>query len=219
MKTFSILIVDDHPVVRRGLKQLVESEEDLQVCGEVGDAGAAHVALEELEPDLILLDLNLEGMGGIDLTKQVRSGHPDLPVLVVSMYEEALYAERALHAGARGYIMKRAPDDEIIQAVRHVLDGKIYVSEKVSSKLFPLEAGTATLEDASPVDRLSDRELEVFLMLGKGYAPRHIAEELCVSVKTVESHRRRIKEKLNVEDASELTRFAVQWNKERDTEV
>lgn len=209
-----ILIVDDHSVVRRGLRQLVNEESDLAAPWEAETAGEALHLVSQHAPDLVLVDVTLEGASGIELVKQLQAHHPELPVLVISMHDEKLYAERALAAGARGYVMKRTPDEEMLDAIRQVLSGRVHVSEEVRSRLFPLEAGFAPTEVSSPVERLSDRELEVFLLLGQGYAPRHIADELCVSVKTVESHRQHLKKKLNLESSAELTRYAIEWHKE-----
>lgn len=209
-----ILIVDDHAVVRRGLRQLLSEEPDLSAPWEASTAGEALHLVSQHAPDLVLVDVTLEGANGIELVKQLQAHHTDLPVLVISMHDEKLYAERALAAGARGYVMKRTPDEEMLEAIRHVLAGRIYVSEDVRARLFPLEAGYTPTDVSSPVERLSDRELEVFLLLGQGYAPRHIADELCVSVKTVESHRQHLKKKLNLESSAELTRYAIEWHKE-----
>jgi DNA-binding NarL/FixJ family response regulator len=215
-----LLIVDDHSVVRRGLQQLVEEQPDLAAVWTVATVSDALEVAGEQEPDLALIDVSLGNGSGIELAKQLHAYHPELPILMVSMHDETLYAERALAAGARGYIMKQAPDEEVLCAIRRVLDGRIYVSKTIRERLFPFGEGRSTSEgfssDAdSPVERLSDRELEVFLLLGRGFAPRHIAEELAVSVKTVESHRRHLKEKLNLEGSAELTRYAVEWARKR----
>lgn len=203
-----VLVVDDHPIVRRGLVQLVDQQSGLRVTGEAEGAGQAQALVEETNPNVVLLDLSLEGMSGLELLKQLRSFHPDLSVLVISMHDEKLYAERALEAGAKGYIMKRAPDDEVIRAVRSVAADETYISDELR-----LEWSRRS-QRAQLLDQLSDRELEIFFMLGQGFAPRHIAEELCISPKTVESHRQRMKDKLQLNDAVELTRFAVSWYKE-----
>lgn len=215
-----LLIVDDHSVVRRGLQQLIDEQSDLAASWTVATATDALELVSEHQPDLALIDVSLENGSGIELVKQLHAYHSELPVLMVSMHDETLYAERALAAGAQGYIMKEAPDKEMLQAVRRVLEGRIYVSEEVRKRLFPLGKGQSALEERSsgarsPVGRLSDRELEVFLLLGRGFAPRHIAEKLSVSVKTVESHRRHLKEKLNLEGSAELTRYAVEWSRKR----
>lgn len=217
-EVYDVIIVDDHPVVRRGFKQLLQGEPDLNVCGEAADATEAQAGIEELDPDLILLDLSMEGMGGIEFLKQLRSYDEQRAVLIVSMHDEALYAERALQAGAQGYVMKRAPDCVLLTAIRDVLAGHLYVSEELRSRLLPLEVEMVSEADTPPVGRLTDREFEVFTMLGRGYPPREIAAELCVSVKTVESHRQRLKEKLHLDTATQLTRYAVQWHKENGVE-
>lgn len=209
-----ILIVDDHPVVRRGFSQLMNSEPGLSAPWEASTSGEALNLVSRHDPDLALVDVALEGISGIELVKQLQTHYPDLPVLVVSVHDEKLYAERALAAGARGYVMKCIPNEEMLQAVQQVLSGQVYVSEEVQSRVFPVQLRYAPADVSSPVDRLSDRELEVFLLLGQGYAPRHIAEELCVSVKTVESHRQHLKDKLNLEKSTELTRYAIEWRKE-----
>jgi DNA-binding NarL/FixJ family response regulator len=213
----NVLIVDDHPVVRRGLRELLDGETGLQVVGEAAsEAEALEVAEQEPAPDLALVDVHLQDGSGIELVKQLRSQHEGLPVLVISMHDETLYAERALAAGAHGYIMKQAPEEEMLAAVRRILDGRFSISDEIRERLFPLEAGTLT--DASngdpPVGRLSDRELEVFLLISRGWAPRHIAEKLHLSVKTVETHRRHIRRKLGLENAAELRRYAVAWGQE-----
>ena len=213
----TVLIVDDHQVVRSGLRQLIGSEPGLTVCGEAKDATTAQQQVEQHDPDLVLLDLSLEGsLNGIELTRQLQSRHPDLQVLILSMHDEALYAERALNAGAAGYVMKRAPGEGILQAIRHVLSGRRYVSKRIAEKQSSGEAGQLN-GGASTVSQLSDRELEIFQLLGRGFAPRHIAEKLFLSVKTIETHRRHIKQKLNLDSASELTRYAIQWYKDQES--
>ena len=213
----TILIVDDHQVVRSGLRQLIGSEPGLTICGEAKDAATAQQQVEEHHPDLILLDLSLEGgLNGIELIRQLHSRDPDLRVLILSMHDEALYAERALGAGAEGYVMKRAPSEELLQAIRRVLSGKRYVSKRMAERQ-SFSAGRSPGAASTPLSRLSDRELEVFRLLGNGYAPRHIAEKLFLSVKTIETHRRHIKQKLNLDSASELTRYAVQWYKDQES--
>ena len=210
-----ILIVDDHPVVRSGLKQIINAESDLTVCGEAENAGDAQYRIDELNPDLVLLDLTMKGMSGLELTKQLKRYYPNLPVLIVSMHDEVLYAERALCAGARGYVMKRTTNREIVLAVQKVLRDKIYVSDHVR-KTLPADALQRGYSAKSPIDRLTDRELEIFLLQGQGLQPRHIAEALCISVKTVEVHRQSIKEKLHLESASKLAQYAVGWYQSRD---
>jgi DNA-binding NarL/FixJ family response regulator len=217
-----ILIVDDHPLVQRGLRQLFDESPDLCAPWAAPTSVEALDLVCEHDPDLAIVDVSLEKCNGIELVKQLHAHYPDLPVLVVSMHDEMLYTERALAAGARGYIMKQASDDEMLQAVRDVLDNKLYVSQTMrQQRAASGQGGVAGTDsstgEASPVDRLSDRELEVFLLLGQGFAPRHIADKLSVSVKTVESHRRQLKSKLNIESSSKLTRFAIEWSKTRGT--
>lgn len=211
-----ILVVDDHPVVRRGLRQLINEQPDFVAVGEAKDAGEVLSFAAEHPLDLVLLDLALEdSMNGIDLTKQLQAHHPDLPVLFLSMHDETIYAERALAAGAQGYLMKRIPDEELVAAIRRVLDGRLAVSEKIRERLFPLKTEAAPADRPFPTDRLTDRELEVFVLISEGYEPRHIAEQMNVSVKTVNTHRRHLKEKLNLKSAAELRRYAIEWHKER----
>ena len=210
-----ILIVDDHPVVRSGLKQMIDAESDLTVCGEAENAGDAQHRIAELNPDLVLLDLTMEGMSGLEFTKQLQRCHPSPPVLIVSMHDEALYAERALCAGARGYVMKRTNNREIVLAVQKVLRDQIYVSDHLREKL-PADALQGGYSTKSPIERLTDRELEIFLLQGQGLQPRHMAEDLCISVKTVEVHRQSIKQKLHLESASRLAQYAVGWYQSRN---
>lgn len=206
-----ILIVDDHPLMRKGLAMTLNAEPDLNVCGQVADAEEALSALEELEPDLAIVDISLPGMSGLELIKHMHALRPDLRTLVVSRHDEALYAERAIRAGARGYVMKLEASDMIVKAVRRVMNGGIYVSEEINERLLlGLAAGRQELAQ-SPLEVLSDRELEVFELTGRGLGTREIAERLHLSVKTVESYRARIKDKLNLKTAAELMQHAVQW--------
>lgn len=209
-----ILIVDDHPVVRRGLQQLVDAERDLTTCGEAGNAQEAMEQVEALQPDLVLADLSLEGTSGLELTRQLGARWPDLPVIIISLHDERLYARRALDAGARGYVMKRASDDQIVEAIRGVLQGDVVVSDEVREQLEDGRTVRLPGDEQATLDQLSDREFQVFQLLGRGFAPRHIAEQLSVSVKTVEVYRQRLKEKLGIGSAALLTRYAVQWHKE-----
>lgn len=208
-KNQSIFVVDDHPVVRRGLRQLINEAEGLTVCGEAESAAETLSRIETCSPDLVLVDLTLEGTSGLELTKQLRAQYPDVSVLILSMHSEELYADRVLQAGAGGYVVKRKSNEEIVEAIRRVLAGKTYFSSKNG-------------EDSSaaphlPTDVLTDREFEVLLLIGQGYAPRHIAEKLSVSVKTVETHRQNIKKKLDLESAAHLTRYAVEYCREHET--
>ncbi len=206
-----ILIVDDHPLMRKGLAMTLDAEPDLNVCGQVADAEEALSALETYNPDLAIVDISLPGMSGLELIKHMQALRPDLHTLVVSRHDEALYAERAIRAGARGYVMKLEASDMIVKAVRRVLRGGIYVSEEINERLLlGLAAGRQELAQ-SPLEVLSDRELEVFELTGRGLGTREIAERLHLSVKTVESYRARIKDKLNLKTAAELMQHAVQW--------
>jgi DNA-binding NarL/FixJ family response regulator len=206
-----ILLVEDHPLMRKGLALSIETEPDLKVCGQLADAEEALAAFEELDPDLVVVDISLPGMSGLELIKHLQALRPQLPTLVVSRHDEALYAERAIRAGARGYVMKLEAGDVIVKAIRRVLAGGIYVSEEINERLLMgLAAGRRELAQ-SPLEVLSDRELEVFELTGRGLGTREIAERLHLSVKTVESYRARIKEKLNLNTAAELMQHAVQW--------
>lgn len=206
-----VFIVDDHPIVRQGLAQMINQEADLVVCGEAENAQEALEAVATLQPDLVLVDLSLKGGSGLDLIKSLKIHYATLPMLVVSMHDESLYVERVLRAGARGYIMKQEATDTMLSAIRRVLRGEIYVSDKMMTRILGKlvldvpETGSSTLE------RLSNRELEVFRLIGEGQSTRHIAEALHVSIKTVESHRAHIKEKLHLQDTVDLVRHAVQW--------
>jgi DNA-binding NarL/FixJ family response regulator len=208
-----VFIVDDHPMMRRGYASLLNAEPDLEVCGEAGAAVEASAAIEAAEPDLAIVDISLEGANGIELTKQLVLKRPDLPVLVISMHDEILYAERALQAGARGYLTKLASDEAVLEAVRRVLEGHVCLSDTMQDRLLYRHVGQTSPDDGDgPVLQvLSDRELEVFEMIGRGHPTREIAERLAISPKTVESHRARIKAKLNIDSFSELMRRAIQW--------
>jgi DNA-binding NarL/FixJ family response regulator len=204
-----ILIIDDHPMVRERLAELINQEPDLMVCGEADDAHSAMAAIDKTVPDLALVDISLKDTYGIELVKEIKAQHPKVLTLVVSMHEESLYAERALRAGARGYITKQEASRKVVGGIRQVLGGGIYVSEKMAGILLGRVAGEPK-SDGSPADRLSDRELEIFQLLGSGLAVREIAKRLHISVKTVEAHRTHIKEKLNIKTSPELLRYAIQ---------
>lgn len=205
-----VFIVDDHPIVRQGIAQMINQESDLETCGEAASAQEALAWLEKNQTDVLLVDISLDGISGIELIKTLKAHRFTPPSLVISMHDETLYAERALRAGARGYVMKQEATDNMLTAIRQVLQGGIYLSEKMKSKV--LERLCNGDEGAlSPMDLLSDRELEVFRLIGEGYPTSQIATELNRSVKTVESHRAHLKTKLGLKSAAELTRFAVQW--------
>lgn len=206
-----IVIVDDHPMMREGLAQLIEHESDLAVDAQADSAGEALRFIEKAAPDLLVVDISLPDKSGLELIKDILVLHPRLPILVISMHDESLYAERVLRAGGRGYIMKQEGGKRLMQAIRQVLDGRIYVSEKVSSRILENVSGHRS-DSQSPVERLSDREFEVFQMLGQGQATRDIAQHLHLSIKTVEVHRANIRRKLELASGSELVRYAIRWN-------
>jgi DNA-binding NarL/FixJ family response regulator len=203
--------VDDHPLMRQGLAQLIHSESDLAVCGEAADAAQALRAVETLRPDLVLVDISLPGKNGLELIKDLRALMPELLILVVSMHDETLYVERVLRAGGRGYIMKQEGGERLLQAIRQVLRGQIYVSEKMSARILEIFSGRRSETATSPVELLTDREFEVFQLIGLGRSTKEIGEQLHVSVKTIEVHRLNIKEKLKMKTANELIRYAVRW--------
>lgn len=207
----TVFLVDDHAVVRRGLEQLINQEADLVVCGEAGNAQTALEAIKQLRPDVALVDLSLGGESGLELIKDIKARYPAVSVLVLSMHDEMFYAERALRAGAKGYIMKLKAADQILTAIRRILSGEIYVSDAMAAKVLRKVSGGTSEVSQSPVERLSDRELEVFQLIGIGLGTRHIAERLSRSVKTVETYREHIKQKLDLKDATELTQAAIQW--------
>ena len=212
-----VLIVDDHPVVRRGLAQVLNGTDDLEFCGEAETAADALRAVTDAHPDVAVVDLTLKGKGGLELVKDLHARHPDLPVLVLSMHDESLYAERALRAGARGYIMKDGRMEQVVQALRDVLAGRVYLSRRMTSRLLGRLTGGGTAEGESPITALTDRELEVFEMIGRGLATRDIADGLHLSVKTVDTHRENIKRKLNLASATELHRHAFLWTQQESS--
>lgn len=207
-----ILIVDDHPMMRQGLAQLIGLEKDLTVCGEAESAAGALEAIGKFKPDLVLSDISLPGKNGLELIKDFQAMHPGLPVLVISMHDESLYAERVLRAGGRGYIMKQEGGKKLMDAIRQVLEGKIYVSEKISADILETFSGRKSGAEGSPLEKLTDREFEVFQLIGQGRGTKDIAEKLHLSIKTVDVHRANIKAKLKLQSASELIRFAVRWS-------
>jgi len=206
-----ILIVDDHPIVRDGLIRLIHEEQSLTVCGQAEDAHQALKAISESRPDIAIVDITLKSSDGIDLMKSIRSQYPKLPVLILSMHDETLYAERALRAGAKGYIMKQEASEKLMEAVHEILSGRIYCSDNISRRVMRKFArGKADIKD-SPIDSLSDRELQVFRLIGCGYRTSEIAKKLYLSVKTIETYRTHIKEKLNLANSAELLRYAILW--------
>jgi len=207
----SILIVDDHPIVRKGIRSLLEQEEDFCVVGEAASRAEVLDFVRNELPTLILLDISLQGSDGIEVTKAIRCEYEQVPILIVSMHDETLYAERALRAGANGYIMKQEMAENVIKAIRQVLQGKIYVSDNMRQKVLRDLTQPHADVKTTPLERLSDRELEVFRLIGEGRGTREIAETLHLSIKTIETYRAHIKEKLSIKSAAELARSAVNW--------
>ena len=207
----TVLVVDDHPLMRQGLALLINQQQDMQVCGEAEEVQAAMLAIARLHPDIVILDISLSGPDGLELLKSVRVTNPGLPVLILSMHDEAIYAERALRARANGYIMKQEATEKVLVAVRRILNGEVYLSERMSNKMLQQYIGGAPSTIQSQIASLSDRELEVFRLIGEGRATREIAEELHLSVKTVETYQAHIKEKLALRSGRELIQHAIQW--------
>jgi len=209
-----IFIVDDHAMFREGLRQLIDREADLAVCGDAADATEALEKINQSEPDLVVVDISLSGKSGIDLIKSIKEKHEDLPVLVVSMHEESLYAERALRAGAMGYVMKQEPAKVVKSAIRKLLAGDMHLSERMASGVISKFIRGNDELPPSPLEKLSDRELEVFRMLGQGKGVRQIAEELGLTIPTINSFRNRIKEKLQLNSSTEVMLHAIHWSRE-----
>jgi len=212
MKKSRVFVVDDHPIVRQGLALLINRELDLVVCGEAEDAHTAMQAIATAKPDIMVVDISLNGPDGLDLLKDVRTRYPELPVLILSMHDESIYAERALRAGAQGYIMKQEATEKVLVALRRILSHEIYVSEHVANRMLQRYIGGHSPGRPSTIAGLTDRELEVFRLIGEGHSTRQIAEELHISVKTVESYQAHIKEKLSLRSARELVQHAIQWS-------
>jgi DNA-binding NarL/FixJ family response regulator len=206
-----IFLVDDHPIVRDGLITLIEQEQDLKVCGESDEAAQAFKSISELKPDVVIVDIGLKCSDGIELTRNIKARYPRMPVVVLSIHDESVYAERALRAGASGYLMKEAASNDIITAIRTVLSGEIYVSGQMTKKLLGNAFQRKSDIGADPVAKLSEREFEIFRLIGSGYKVSQIADQMHLSVKTIETYRARIKEKLNITDASKLLRYAIKW--------
>jgi DNA-binding NarL/FixJ family response regulator len=206
-----VLVVDNHPVVRKGLAHIIDGEPDVRVCGEAASASEALKMAADLKPDLAIVDVSLRDGSGIELIKDLRVRHADLPVLVFSMHDEAFYAERVLRAGARGFVSKEEACATILTAIRRVLTGEVYVSEKMTSRMISKIVDAKPGAGTSPADLLTNRELEVFELAGQGLGTRQVAKRLFLSVKTVEAHREKIKKKLKLSSASELLQYALQW--------
>jgi DNA-binding NarL/FixJ family response regulator len=204
-----ILIVDAHPIVRLGLRRIIEKEPDLAVCGEVETAADARAAINRLNPDVLVSDIDLQEVDGIELVRHVRAHHPKLPILVLSSQDETIYAGRMLSVGANGYIMKDATGEQFLDSLRRVLEGAIYVSEAVGNDLINRFAAGDAYVSSDPIHSLSNRELQILLMIGKGISTREAAEALHLSIKTVESHRQRIKRKLNLSSGAQLVQYAM----------
>lgn len=209
-KKNQVYLVDDHPIVRQGLIKLIEQEEGLEVCGEAGRVADALPAIQKIGPDVVLVDISLEGASGLELIKRVDDLGLQIPMLVLSMHDESLYAEHALRAGASGYVMKQAASSTLITAIEKVLEGEVYVSKKMSTQMLKM-AFRGGEDSRSGTDALSRRELEVFELVGRGNSTREIAEHLHLSVKTIETYRAHIKEKLQLRSATELMQRAVHW--------
>ncbi len=206
-----VFLVDDHPIVRQGLTLLINQERDLTVCGEAEEMHSALQSIESAKPDIVVLDISLNGPDGLDLLKHLRSRHPKLPVLMLSMHDESIYAERTLRAGANGYIMKQEATEKVLIALRRILSNEIYVSDRIANNMLRHYVRGDQGAQSSPVTELSDRELEIFRLIGQGHATRQIANELHLSIKTVESYQAHIKEKLSLHSARELVQHAIRW--------
>jgi two-component system response regulator NreC len=206
-----ILIVDDHVIVRQGIAQLVNREPDLDVCQEAGDADSALAVLRDTAVDLAIVDISLPGTSGIELVKLIRDSNPNLPVLVMSMHDEALYSDRAFRAGAKGYVMKQEATEKLLAAIRKILNGGVYVSDRMQTVMVQRFLNSGVDETVSFIDNLTDREFEILRMIGQGLTVAEIADKLGRSAKTVEAHRANLREKLGLKRAAELARFATQW--------
>jgi len=206
-----VFLVDDHPIVRQGLALFIDREPDLVVCGEADGATSALPAIQESMPDFVVLDISLDGPDGLELLKSLRAKYPSLPVLILSMHDESVYAERALRAGANGYIMKQEATDKVLTAIRRILGGEVYVSDRLTKRMLQ-QFVHGSISPREPLAKLSDRELEVYRLIGAGHGTRQIADELHVSTKTVESYQAHIKEKLSLRNARELVQHAIEWS-------
>jgi len=210
-KKCKVLLVDDHPIVRQGLALLIDREADLCVCGEADGARSAFQAIELLKPDIVVLDISLSGPDGLDVLKEIRTKTSALPVLILSMHDESIYAERAMRAGANGYIMKQEATEKVLVAIRRILHGDVYLSDRLTNAMLQQFVRGSGPAKGSPIVNLSDRELEVFRLIGEGHGTRRIADELHLSVKTIESYQAHIKEKLALRNARELVQHAIEW--------
>jgi len=210
-----IFLVDDHPLVRDGLANLIHQQSDLVVCGQADDAVEALSKIGAIKPDLVVVDIHLPGSSGIELIKSIKNSYPDILTIALSMYDEKLYAERVIRAGARGYVMKRETSNRMLAAIREVLEGKLGVSEDVAALFMAKFVGGRSPVSGSSIELLSDRELEIFRMIGQGLDTRNVADTLHISIKTVQAYCARIKDKLNLANATELLREATLWHESR----
>ncbi len=206
-----IILVEDHPIFRKGLAQLINNDRSMEIVGEAEDSLEALRIVKEQKPDMVIVDITLKDRNGIELIKDIRLRFPEMLIIVLSMHDEKIYAERALRAGARGYIMKQEAPETILKAINHVLNDNIYVSNEIATRIFSMFFDGKNKDESSPIDLLTDRELEVFQLIGQGFGTREIAGKLHISVKTVENHRAHIKEKLNLKSAIELVQQATLW--------
>lgn len=206
-----VLIIDDHPLIRHGINQLIQQENDLVVCGETEDCLDAIEIIEQTKPDIVILDITLKNSNGLDFITTIRKQFPTVAILILSMHDETLFAERALRAGAQGYVMKQDSPEKLIEAIHRVLEGEVYLSEAMTAHMLKKIASGMPPHELSPADILSARELEVFRLIGKGAATRDIAAQLQVSVKTVDAHRANIKKKLDLKSGAELVQRAIKW--------
>lgn len=211
MKKIAILIVEDHPIFRMGIRDMIDHEPDMQVCGEAEDVDTAIGLIQSLKPDLVIVDLSLKHSSGVDLLKEMHGRFPSCAALVLSMHDEALHAERCLQAGARGYIMKQEASESVVEAIRTIMAGHVHVSRRIMNHILSIYQNQPALAHESPLKRISDRELQIFRLIGLGLSSKEIAVQLNISVKTVGTYQERIKEKLNLKNARELLRHAVIW--------
>jgi DNA-binding NarL/FixJ family response regulator len=210
-----VLVIDDHPIFRAGIIGLLKAEVDMEICGEADDARRGFEAIEQTKPDLVLMDIGLPDKSGLDLLKDVHALHPGLPVLIISMHDETLYAERVLRAGGRGYLMKQEVPDKILHAIRKVLAGKVSVSERIAEMILDTMSGHGSKIATSPISKLTDREFEVLRLIGNAKDTHEIADVLHLSMKTVDTHRAHIREKLELKNGTELIHYATRWVNEQ----
>ncbi|MGD2152865.1 MAG: response regulator transcription factor [Gemmatimonadales bacterium] len=211
-----VVIVDDHALVRRGLTELIDDEPDMEVCGDAGDVAAAEKLVEARQPDVAIIDISLGGRSGLELVRHIKTRHPDVQMIALSMHDEKLFAERALRAGAKAYLNKEEPAEKVIDAIREVLAGRIYLSGEMADRILHRLVSQGQAVEESPIDSLSDRELEVLELIGRGLTTRQIAQRLHLSKKTVDTYRDHLKRKLQLRTANELVRYAVAWTLDQE---